>query len=521
MTLHQRHQVAILWADLEHSVRAIGQDGGLVSPAIYDTAQCLRFNPPATPWPIVDWLLEQQQADGGWLEPGLAKARYLPTLAVLLALKSLNHIRRTSQDAIEAGLMFLHQQQWTDWATLDDLPLGADLILPRLVDDAQTAGLAVDPRPYAPLIALGAQRRSRLQTSARQPDQAARHLWEGWGTVLMESLVDNMGTVGQSPAASAFWLHAARTDPALATLCAQVRQGLLHAEAATRSPIPGVVGTQWPLTTPERVYSLHALLLAGMVGPTAAYALPTAVQVAVDQQLSLLQDTVRASTTRSLEPGRLDPATTALAVTILTVAGYAVPPKAITQVEQTAARQIEAWRTATPRSLAGSAHMLHALATMERSTLVADYQALITARQLPTGIWPGEPEQHSAIITTATVILALLASGQRAQLAPLCQSLALFQHRAGGWGAGAGTAEETAYAVLALGAARRHQCLPASLGPALERAKHWLMAQYHPFGTTGAALWHGKERYRPLRIAHSVELAALITLLLPAKTIAR
>jgi hypothetical protein len=161
--------------------------------------------------------------------------------------------------------------------------------------------------------------------------------------------------------------------------------------------------------------------------------------------------------------------------------------------------------------------MLHALATLERSALVADYQAMIIARQLPTGIWAGEPEQQSAIVTTATVILALLASGLRDQLVPLCQSLALFQHRAGGWGVGTGTAEETAYAVLAFGAARRHQCLPASLEPALERAKHWLMAQYHPFGTTGAALWHGKERYRPLRIAHSVELAALITLLLPAK----
>ena len=67
MNPHDTHHVAILWADLEHSLRAIGRDGGLVSPAVYDTSHYLRFNPPANPWPVVDWLLSQQYPDGGWL----------------------------------------------------------------------------------------------------------------------------------------------------------------------------------------------------------------------------------------------------------------------------------------------------------------------------------------------------------------------------------------------------------------------------------------------------------------------
>src|SRR5689334_18323098 len=134
--------VDILLADLRYLIGEIGKDGGLIGPSVYDTAQVTRFAPPNEGvWPALDWLLTQQRPDGGWGDPTVPRARDLPTLAAVLALHTYSK-RKTTRAAIHAGLAFLRQQaaHWVG-ALSDDIPVGIELLLPRLLEEAAAAGL--------------------------------------------------------------------------------------------------------------------------------------------------------------------------------------------------------------------------------------------------------------------------------------------------------------------------------------------------------------------------------------------
>ncbi|MBD2248543.1 hypothetical protein [Nostoc sp. FACHB-888] len=65
--------VLTLFTELRSLIADLGKNGGLISPSVYDTAQVLRFYPPATGVePALEWLLTQQQADGGWGNPRIS-----------------------------------------------------------------------------------------------------------------------------------------------------------------------------------------------------------------------------------------------------------------------------------------------------------------------------------------------------------------------------------------------------------------------------------------------------------------
>src|SRR5262245_40145396 len=79
----------MLYGQLRREVTALGTNGGILSPSVYDTAQVLRFSSGANPsWPTVDWLLSQQQPDGGWGDPAIPRTRDIPTLAAMIALST-------------------------------------------------------------------------------------------------------------------------------------------------------------------------------------------------------------------------------------------------------------------------------------------------------------------------------------------------------------------------------------------------------------------------------------------------
>src|SRR5262245_17057631 len=99
--------VEILLADLRSVIADFGKDGGLVSASVYDTAQTIRLAPPSEGIEgAVEWLLDQQQPDGGWGAPVAPRSRDAPTLAAILALQTCRQQRRI-QAATEAALQFL------------------------------------------------------------------------------------------------------------------------------------------------------------------------------------------------------------------------------------------------------------------------------------------------------------------------------------------------------------------------------------------------------------------------------
>lgn len=82
-----RYSAEDLIVNLHMLIANLGKGGGLISPSVYDTAQTLRFYPPASELkPALDWLIGQQRADGGWGDPSMPQTRDAPTLASILAL---------------------------------------------------------------------------------------------------------------------------------------------------------------------------------------------------------------------------------------------------------------------------------------------------------------------------------------------------------------------------------------------------------------------------------------------------
>jgi len=126
--------VDILLSDLRSLITNQGKDGGWISPSVYDTAQVLRMHPPQQGvWPAVDWLLSQQQVDGGWGDPATPLTRDVPTLASVLALHNYDN-RKATHEAKQAGLAFLRRQVGQWWQPrLDDLPIGVELLLPGVL----------------------------------------------------------------------------------------------------------------------------------------------------------------------------------------------------------------------------------------------------------------------------------------------------------------------------------------------------------------------------------------------------
>jgi halimadienyl-diphosphate synthase len=182
--------------DLRRLINDLGKDGGLMGPSVYDTAQVLRMAPPAEGVrPALEWLLTRQHTDGGWGNPAVPRSRDVPTLAAILALHTYSASERDRQ-AIQAGLAFL-QRQAEHWAgTLpDDLPVGVELILPQLLDEAAAAGLKVSRAPYQALIALGMRRRRMLASLPLQPGTTPVHAWEAWGRGPDPALLDAPGSI--------------------------------------------------------------------------------------------------------------------------------------------------------------------------------------------------------------------------------------------------------------------------------------------------------------------------------------
>lgn len=258
--------VDILLTDLRSLIANLGKNGGLISPSVYNTAQVLRMcSPQQGVWPAVDWLLEQQQADGGWGDPAAPLTRDVPTLASVLALHTYGN-RKATRDAVREGLAFLGQQvdKWRQ-PRPDDLPVGVELLLPRLLDEAAALGLELPREPYTTLIALGKHRRWLITQNQPGAVTTAVHSWEAWGTNPDPALIDGAGGVGHSPAATAAWLKAAAGRSDLADVREAAQRYLAQAAAATGEGIPGVVPTAWPITRFEQSFVLYILLIAGLL----------------------------------------------------------------------------------------------------------------------------------------------------------------------------------------------------------------------------------------------------------------
>jgi hypothetical protein len=496
----QHHVVDSLLTELRSLIHDLGQDGGLIGPSIYDTAQVIRLAPPASGvQQTLHWLVAQQQPDGGWGNPAFPRARDMPTLAALLALH-LYAITPHDRRIIQAGLDFLRQHApiW-EGSLPDDLPVGIELLLPRMLEEAQSAGLCVPRAPYAALIALGERRRRLLAALPIRAGTPPAHVWEGWGTDPDPNLIDASGGVGHSPAATAAWLRASVRRADLVPARAAAHRYLERAAAATATGIPGVVPTAWPIPHFEASFALYFLLVGGLLDHPGVH---DVLRPRLDELAG------------ALRPGGLgfsdhfipDGDDTAAAIAVLQAAGYRVDS---TVIEQFAHDQhFCAYVGELQPSLSVTAHAAHALA-LSNGASRRGYTSLL-ARQLPDGRWCDDKWNGSWLYTTSQVLIALLESPAQynAPIRRVVDALLFHQHSDGGWGVQSSTLEETAYGVLALRTLIRHEIGNPLVAAALERADQWMITHYRPSQRAQDTIWLAKENYRPQRIVRMLELVA-------------
>lgn len=487
-----------IMSQLHPLIAEIGRAGGQISASEYDTAQVLRFAPPQNEQDLVNalsWLLDRQHADGGFGDTYAPRFREMITLAVAV---TFHHYESTYPELIparEAAVEFIRGNA-ESWASLpEDMPIGAELIIPRLLDEAEQAGMQLPTEQYAALRELGARRRAMIAKLKPGAGTTAAHSWEAWGIDPDPALIDGAGGVGHSPAATAAWLRAARGRPELAPYCRRAEEYLRGASEATATGIPGVVPPVWPNERFEQIFELFALDCAGILKH------PELAEV-VEPQIAELVETIAPQGVSFSHHFTPDGDDTATAMVLLAQFGYNVPTSLLAPFNRT--HHFATWPTELQISLSTTAHAIHALALLGQAP-ESVVQGLID-RQNPDGSWSGDKWHSSPFYITSQSILALREAGAEQAVMAGVSWLLEQQHQDGGWGVCETTAVETAYAVLAL---RPFADFP-EVRDCIRRAVDVLLQAMNPetMFDSSAARWIGKTIYRPFAIDRVFELCA-------------
>jgi halimadienyl-diphosphate synthase len=496
----------VLFTELGALVSALGSKGGLMSPSIYDTAQRLRFLPPAEGvWPAVDWLLEQQRSDGGWGDPAMPLHRDIPTLAAVLALRE-HGLRRETRVAIQEGMAFLRKQSAL-WSTLsrDDLPVGGEIVLPALLNQLDEAGEMHIPRkPYGPLVELGERKRRSVAKLPAVPGMPWNHCWEITGVEPGAQLIDGSGGLSHSPAATAAWVRAAEGRPELAETVVWARRYLANAEHACGVGIPGVTSTLYPFERYEQLFGLYALQLGGLLKEPR---LEGVVAPLVKELAGAVGPRGIAMSDHFLQDGD----DTAAAVLLLHELGYPVDLSILYRFQND--NHFVAYAGELHPSATVTARCIHALRVMGRD--VAPFQRFLIDRREPDGRWTVDKWNRSWLYTTGHAAIALIGSPYEREVREALEAVLVSQNREGGWSThGPSNLTETAHAVLMLACLEREGFTHPGIASALDRAFAWMLDDYRPFARPEhkARCWIAKELYRVDRVDTLFELSAMLVL---------
>lgn len=491
-------------AELHTLVADLGKDGGLISPSIYDTAQVIRLYPPkAGVEPALQWLLDQQQADGGWGEPEAPYARDVPTLAAILALHTYPQDRQ-SRSAIDAGLTFLEQQapQWAEMP-IDALPIATEMILPYLIEEANRLGIALNRKPYSLLYQLRDRKCRSISAKPLQVGSPPTHSWEALGRRASSIVPDRSGGIGHSPAATVAWLAQAQQEDDDTSDTTTAQQYLANAAAATGVAIPGVVPNVWPITGFELAYAPYTLLVANLFQQPV---MQRALAPLFDELGRILCQNNGVSFGECFTPDVDD---TGLALAVLRAAARPAEPTTVLQFKQ--GDHFCTFHHELNPSIFANAHALYGLAYVGEHYPAAEQ--FLCNRQMADGRWLADKLHSSWLYTTLEVVIVLSHLGYTEEIRRAANALLRYQQEDGGWGSGnVATRIETSYALITLSTIQRQGLLCEAGQRALGCGHQWLMRRYCPNVLPDGRFWCGKELYTPYRVDRLYEVSALLTI---------
>jgi halimadienyl-diphosphate synthase len=419
-------------------VSQLGQQGGLISPSVYDTAHLLRLAPVKEERAgVIAWLLAQQHDDGGWGPSAAPRTRALPTLAAALAL----HDQPDSthgRAAAEEGFAYLRRQAPQQWSGsfADDAPVGVELLLPRLLDEAEAKGIELPVESYTPLRTQGGRKLRMIVAIKPSAGEAPSHSWEGWGDRCNREIFDGSGGVGHSPAATVAWLSMAARQDELSDACRGARR-YLEAAATASECGSGIVPSVWPISRFEQIWGLHALSIAGLFDHPSR-------RDATRAQLSDLRRAMRPEGIGLSDHFMTDGDCTATTIATLIAAGEQVdcsPDNRFVNAYSFFTYPIE-----IHPSLTTTAHGVLALALAGDDVSV--FAKYLEQKQTSDGRCVGDKWHSSWLYATAEIIIALAHANHAQALPSAVDALLRNQHEDGGWGfSERSTPAETAYVV--------------------------------------------------------------------------
>jgi halimadienyl-diphosphate synthase len=391
------------------------------------------------------WLADNQLSDGSW--GSSVRYEHDRILCTLASLAPLAEFGRRSEDraAVEAGTRYL----WQHGHLLGREPVelvGFELLLPALVERARHAGVAVPPH----LDVYSAQRQRKLELipehALYSPKTTVVHSLEFLGQQadlarLQQAQGDN-GAIGNSPAATAFFLRQSQADnqPALRYL----ESCLDHSGGATAPVLH-------PCETFELLWSAYHLFLGGA---------PSHQLLRTAERRRLLEALANGGVSLSPTFPIPDADDTAVALLLLADIGESVDVGVLKAFEASDGSFVS-FPYERHSSVGVNAHVLHALARIpgypdadKAIDNILDYLS-----DQHSGLFWIDKWHISPLYATAHVLSVLeeLAPARRQRLGPMVarsrEWLRQSQNADGSWGFyGQPTAEETAYGLLALAA---------------------------------------------------------------------
>lgn len=482
--------------DIEHLLAQVG-DGRMASTA-YDTAwvAMLAKDGYAIGEQALEWLREHQLSDGTWgvQEPAYYYDRLVSTLAAIIAFsvagdllgKDAERVFK-AQSALQSVLPKLTESNMME-------TIGAEVLIPSLFDVVEEYHLGErwHDEEYERLMQQREKKLSRLPSgminrnvtlnfSAEMAGSQYQHLLD------VDNLQEKNGSIGDSPAATAYFLRA--IDPGNAKALAY-----LEAAANPDGGLPNV----YPFDMFELSWVLWNLDLAGIQQNDEL--LPHC-----QQHLDFIENAwnPQRGAAFAANYGVLDGDGTSMAYEVLARYGRNVRIDPVFNYERET--HFVTYPNESNLSLSVNIHVLSALKFAGYQPIdapVAKIHKLLQEQR--KGAYWSDKWHHSPYYTTSHIIIT--AADYLDDLAEdAVQWMLETQNANGSWGFQVETVEETAYCLQAL-------CIWKKAGhdvpcDALQHGRTWLQEHYtEPYHS----LWIGKCLYQPTRVIRSAALSALV-----------
>jgi halimadienyl-diphosphate synthase len=469
---------------------------GRLGASAYDVAWLARLSDGASVrWPqLTDWLLDNQWLDGSW--GGTIRYyhdRILSTLAAVIALKEHSDGKKEVKEAIRQGVRYI----WNNLQFLHHDPIelvGFELILPTLMAQARLLHLDV-PRHSGGYARIRGEKLRLLPLEMMYAPGTSvafslEFLGENGLSHSMQHLQGKNGAIANSPATTAYFLQQQGNHKAI---------DYLEKVLALSGGVPAF----YPFRTFETAWVLEHLSFGG-------FALDRLVEPSVWKSLKL----ALGNQGTGIDPlfGINDGDTTAVTLHVLALGGHTVDPMILHHFEESTSRSFQTFAFERNASVATNAHALEALSLMSdypnRREIWDRVVATLLESQKYRSYWIDKWHASPYYATAHTLITLIKA--KESMLAECLDSVYWILHTQredGSWGYfDRGTAEETAYALLAL--LHYHEAIKPVDLDVLKRGRAFLF-DLHRSGNTYPELWIAKSLYTPYSIVEAAILAAM------------